>query len=250
MTIFRPQVRRSKVARKKIRKQQNELLPMSFIEATVRSMFNSLVQSKFAQEWEEIMAAARKQIEQVRKGDRGPRGVQGLKGERGPKGEKGDRGPQGIPGSSVDTQEVIEIVLQKIPKPKNGKDGRDADEARIEKRVLKKIEIPTNDEIVQAIIDKRLPISAIKGLAEELSNVRSKAMLGGGSSGGGGGANIINITSGTIDDSNTVFEFEKEVKLVVVNGATYRDGAGVTISGSSATLDNPVGTGGSIFGLD
>lgn len=55
--------------------------------------------------------------------------------------------------------------------------------------------------------------------------------------------------TGTIDDSNVTFTFASEPTLVVVNGASYRDGKGCTISGTSVTLDNPIGTGGDIYGL-
>jgi hypothetical protein len=55
--------------------------------------------------------------------------------------------------------------------------------------------------------------------------------------------------TGDIDDSNTTFTFVSEPSLVVVNGAVYNDGSGVSITTTTAELDNPVGTGGSIFGL-
>lgn len=55
--------------------------------------------------------------------------------------------------------------------------------------------------------------------------------------------------TGTIDDSNTSFTASATPTLVNVNGTFYRDGKGVTISGTSITLDNPVGTGGDIYGL-
>ena len=55
--------------------------------------------------------------------------------------------------------------------------------------------------------------------------------------------------TGDINDSNVSFTASAEPSVVIVNGAMYKDGAGCTISGTSVTLDNPVGTGGSIFGL-
>lgn len=55
--------------------------------------------------------------------------------------------------------------------------------------------------------------------------------------------------TGTIDDSNTSFTASATPTLVNVNGTFYRHGKGVTISGTSVTLDNPVGTGGDIYGL-
>lgn len=55
--------------------------------------------------------------------------------------------------------------------------------------------------------------------------------------------------TGDIDDSNVSFTAASEPSIVIVNGASYRHGAGVTISGTSVTLDNPVGTGGDLYGL-
>lgn len=65
----------------------------------------------------------------------------------------------------------------------------------------------------------------------------------------GGGLAYLAVVSGTIDNSNKVFTFASTPTIVVVNGASYINGFGVTISGTTATLDNPVGTGGSIYAL-
>lgn len=66
---------------------------------------------------------------------------------------------------------------------------------------------------------------------------------------GGGSLSVLEITGGTVDDSNTVFTFASEPTLVNVNTAVYRNGVGVTITGTTVTLDNPVGTDGDIYGL-
>lgn len=59
----------------------------------------------------------------------------------------------------------------------------------------------------------------------------------------------VKAATGTIDDSNVTFTFASQPTLVVVNGAVYQHGSGVTIATTTATLDNPVGTGGSIFAI-
>lgn len=61
-------------------------------------------------------------------------------------------------------------------------------------------------------------------------------------------------TSDPVDDSNTVFTFTGDVRLVVVNGLTYRDGSTamggvISIVGAVVTLPNPVGTSGDIYAL-
>lgn len=59
---------------------------------------------------------------------------------------------------------------------------------------------------------------------------------------------VITMT-GTIDDSNTAFTASSTPTVVMINGASYLNGGGVTIAGTSVTTDAPVGTGGAIFGL-
>lgn len=64
-----------------------------------------------------------------------------------------------------------------------------------------------------------------------------------------GGALSVLTATGAVDDSNTVFTFVSTPTLVIVNGATYREGHGVAIVGTTATLDNPVGVGNDLYGL-
>lgn len=69
---------------------------------------------------------------------------------------------------------------------------------------------------------------------------------------GGSGASLSVLTAtGTKDDSNTAFTFASKPVLIVVNGASYRENAGWTWNAGTltATLTNPVGTGGDIYGL-
>lgn len=57
--------------------------------------------------------------------------------------------------------------------------------------------------------------------------------------------------TGTIDDTNTVFIFTSAPTLININGAFYQStGGAYTWTGTTTvTLSNPVGTGGSIFGM-
>ena len=131
----------------------------------------------------------------------------------------------------------LEEILAQIPKPiKNidyfdGKDGSPDTPIQIGDKLN--------------TLEEHIKIKVVKGLEDRLKrlaqSVREKAVLG-----GGGGMTLM-AASGAVDNSNTVFTFPYEPKVVVVNGASYRDGRGVTISGRTATLDNPVGNGGDIF---
>lgn len=87
------------------------------------------------------------------------------------------------------------------------------------------------------------------GVTIGASGNRITATINGGGSGGGG--SIIEITSGIIDDSNTAFVFASEPNIVVVNGESYQVGHGWSWNSgtSTVTLDNPVGTGGDIYGI-
>ena len=72
--------------------------------------------------------------------------------------------------------------------------------------------------------------------------------------GGSSGITIV-TTASTVDDSNTSFVFTSTPTVVVVNGATYRNGSTIggivicTISGVNVTLGFPVGTGGDIYAM-
>lgn len=71
------------------------------------------------------------------------------------------------------------------------------------------------------------------------------------SASGGGGITPITVT-GTIDDSNTSFSADTEPTLLNINGAFYLKIGGAytwSYSGTTITLNEPVGTGGSIFGV-
>jgi len=65
----------------------------------------------------------------------------------------------------------------------------------------------------------------------------------------GGGTLAVLTATGDVDDTNKTFTFASEPVLVVVNGATYRDGAGCTITGTSVELDNAPGVGGDCYGI-
>jgi len=82
------------------------------------------------------------------------------------------------------------------------------------------------------------------GVAYNYANGRNDITI----TGGAGSLSVLPAT-GSIDDANTAFTFASEPTIVMVNGAAYRHGHGVTIAGTNVTLDNPAGTGGDIYGL-
>lgn len=62
---------------------------------------------------------------------------------------------------------------------------------------------------------------------------------------------ILEITGGSVDDSNLDFTFASKPKLVVINNMPYRENHGWTWTAGTltATLSGPVGTNGDIYGI-
>lgn len=177
----------------------------------------------------------------------GKDGKNGATGPKGPQGERGDKGDKGDPG-------------------KDGKDGLDLDPTTV-------------DEIKQAIetFEKRLDqtkpsgvfigpsrghflyvdgskkglvntVNLIAGSGVTLSYARTHGRNDITISASGGAFSVLTAT-GDVNDSNVVFTFASEPTLVVVNGVAYRHGKGVTIATTTATLDNPPGNSGDVYGL-
>ena len=148
----------------------------------------------------------------------GDKGEKGDKGDTvvGPKGERGADGVDGVAG-------------------KDGKDGKNGS--------------PDSPEEVVRKVNKsetKINFKQIADLESMLNNLRraiveSSANFGG-HGGDAAGAFTILTATGTINDSNTVFTFSTTPSAVVVNGATYIHGHGVTIAGTTATLEFPPGT--------
>lgn len=173
-------------------------------------------------------------------------------------------GDPGLPGKDavVDYPRVIKSVLSLLPKPEKGEKGKDANEQTIAEKIVE----------LFVLGKKKIHAKYIEGLKEmiekEIAPVRHLgAMRGGGDTvAAGSGVTITNsngvktisatggslsvlAATGTVDDSNTTFTFPSAPTLIIVNGATYRNGFGCTISGTTGTLNSPVGTGGDIYGL-
>lgn len=177
--------------------------------------------------------------------------------------------------------EIMEI------KPTDGKDSDPQEVANLVLAQIKLPEYElvtpekTRDNLESLVGDERLDVSAIKGLEEFFKNLKltSNKVMGGGArllsslfdvaivspsngqvlaynstsgrwenSAASSGAYSILTATGTIDDSNTAFTFASKPTEVVINGLSYIENAGWTWSNPTATLENPVGSGGRIYG--
>lgn len=178
----------------------------------------------------------------------------------------------GEPGTPADEKKIVEQILSRItiPATLSKEEVTEMIEARLvfyftgQEAGMTKEDVQKMISGLQSVFD---PIQSAEKIARAVETLKGKDRLdynalkntpdtsskrgplrGGGSQGGGGTLNILTAT-GTIDDSNTVFTFISTPRIVVVNGASYVNGSGVTIVATTSTLDNPVGVGGSIYGI-
>lgn len=165
--------------------------------------------------------------------------------------------------TDAERQEIIDHISSRIPKAKDGISPV-IDHSQIASAV-----------IAQILDGKLLKKEHITGLDQEIASYRAQFANGKGYVHGGGdtivagtgvtitpnpngtktvsapasgGLNFLAAT-GTVDNSNKTFTFASMPTLVIVNGATYRNGNGVTITDTAAVLDNPPGNGGDVYGL-
>jgi len=183
----------------------------------------------------------------------------GEKGDTGPRGDRGESGYTPVKGvdyfTKAEKQALVSDVLSKIPKDK------DVKPEAIVKLVLQELKLPDTKEFIsKGELSEFLrrggfrgggdTIVAGSGIAININENGQKEV----STTGSGSFNILTVDTGDIDDTNTVFTFASAPSLVIVNGATYRNGSTamggtIVISGTTVTLPSPVGTGGDLYAL-
>lgn len=162
--------------------------------------------------------------------------IEHLKGDDGITPVKGVDYFDGESGADADedaiVNRIIEMLPNFIPEPVPGKD------AQFDQDAIIKTLITTIQK------EKLLDISHIKGaqkfIKDNISYKTEELMHG-------GGLVLLNPVSGLLNDTNTTFVFATKPRFVVVNGATYRNGHGVTITGQTAVLDNPPGVNADVY---
>lgn len=219
------------------------------IQSLLKEMTSSVIKEKFKEMEEDIAQEVEDRVnerteEYIKNNIKGETGDKGEQGEVGDKGEsivgpQGAKGEDGIGKDGENGRDGVDGL--------DGKDGKDADEKAVENRLLKKIPKEIEPQKIKSKLIE-LPIKERWFDARHIKNLPEPSFGGAIHRGGGSGLSILAAT-GTIDDSNVTFTFTAIPSAVVVNGAVYNNGNGVTISGTTATLDNPIGTGGSIIGL-
>lgn len=208
------------------------------------------------------------------KGEKGEKGDIGLKGDKGDKGEKGDtgadstvpgpKGEKGDTGSKGDKGEKGEDSTVPGPKGDKGEKGRDGSPDTpedIEKKILtlKKSWIPIdmingdfNTKVRQPVIvpgnrPLDVKVNGVSfGIAREINfvgNAISAEIINGvvtvtvSDSGGSGFTKETPV--GDVDEVNTTFTVTTTPVYIVIDGATYFEGAGYSIVGLTLTTDIP-----------
>lgn len=204
-----------------------------------------------------------KRLSEIKDGAQGPKGDTGAQGEsiigpQGPSGDKGDTGANGKDGSPDTGVQIVDKINALPIEP----------EFQIDVLHIRGLEnlIPKNKEGGMSYYGNSLGVGMFVGgtdygtarylnfiagtnITLSFNRVGERNDLTINSTASGGGSLSVLAATGTVDDSNVIFTFASAPTLVVVNGNAYRDGHGVTIVGTTATLDSAVGTGGDIYGL-
>lgn len=144
----------------------------------------------------------------------------------GPRGLPGRDGKDGLPG---------------LP-GRDGLPGKNGSPDLPEEIVAKINTLPEEPEYqIDAMHIKNLPEPKIKQFGGGLSKMTADLLYApiGGS---------YQTPTGTVDDDNTAFTFSQKPGEIIVNGVAYIENHGWSWSGSTATLDNPVGLNGYIYG--
>lgn len=196
------------------------------------------------------------------------------------KGEKGDTPaiadivealkphiPAPIKGEDGVSPSIDEIVQAVLPHIKHGRDGQtpihgidylhQEDMNRIVGRVTSVIPKPQEVVIpdIKGMVDehieaykKNLPTND-SIVAQLLRHPLLRVLMHGGGGTSTGAALSILVATGTVDNNNLQFTFVSKPSIVTVNGASYQENHGWSWAGLTATLDQPVGTGGNIYAL-
>lgn len=145
----------------------------------------------------------------------------------------------------------LNFLRDKAASLRHGRDGKDgkAGEPGKDGGPDSPIEIRDKLEVLEG--DQRLSIDAIKDLRKELERVNNLGGRGGGVIGHlQRFSDIMLVPSGDIDGANATYSFGgQKPTVVVVNGASYREGHGWTFTSSNVVLDFAPATGSDIYGI-
>lgn len=191
-------------------------------------------------------------------GKNGKDGRDGVNGATGPKGDTGPQGAQGIsgkdgrdgsPDDAFDTRNKLELL--------DGEERLKLEAIRGLEDLIKDIkELKARPSGGPGRSLLQLYVNGAKKGAVQYLNITGSGVSYSSASGrndvtitGGTGSLAVLTATGTVDDSNKTFTFATEPTLVMVNGAAYRNGFGVTIVTTTATLDSAPGVNGDVYGL-
>jgi hypothetical protein len=196
-----------------------------------------------------------------RDGQQGPKGDRGERGATGralfaPKGDAGKDGKDGSPDTPTEVRDKLETLKEDERLDKTAVRGIEDIEKEIKR--VESIRVQSRgggakgfglyiNGVKKLLTAQTLNIVPGTGVtvSYNYANGRNDVTI----NATGSGSFSILAATGTVNDSNKVFTFVSAPVLVVVNGTAYRDGHGVTIVGTTATLDNVAGTSGDVYGI-
>lgn len=142
-------------------------------------------------------------------------------------------------------EEFIQMMKPYIPKIRDGKDGTSGVDGKngIDGSPDSPIEIVGKINTLNEVIDIRV----IKGLTKKLDDItmllrerkRKEVKLGGhgGDGGGPAGDGLTRLTAtGTVNGSNTNFDFTEQPDFIISDGIWYEVGVGFTWASTTATM--------------
>lgn len=132
---------------------------------------------------------------------------------------------------------------------RNGSDGRDADPEEVAEIVLKRVpKLPEIKDHTQDIEELQERLDKIEDILKG-AKTRIGGMFGGTTVVTQRNDMVILTPAETPDSAEDTFNFGQKPRLVVVNGATYREGNGWTFTSGACVLDFAPATGSDVYAI-
>lgn len=189
-------------------------------------------------------------------GPQGPAGIDGRDGIDGLPGPQGAPGKDGSPDTPIQVRDKLETLKGSDRLRKDAIDGLDDIEKRLNETAPRGVFIGPSrgaylyiDGVKKGLVNT-LNIIPGSGVTVSYNRASGRNDITISATGVGGSFSILTAT-GTVDDSNTAFTFISKPSIIIVNGASYQENHGWSWNSGTltATLDNPVGTGGNVYGI-
>lgn len=181
--------------------------------------------------------------------------------------------PAAVAGETPSDDRLLGLIQAVMPAPKHGETPSDTKLRALIRPMIPSVKngetptktallalmkplVPTIESLVASKALKNMLIDLIRKIMPEFVKEQKPYSvsfpLGGGSSSSSSAALSVLTVTGTVNDANLSFTCASRPTLVVVNGSIYRTTGDLitwTYAGTTLTLSQAVGTGGSIYAL-